>query len=142
MTYGTSETQHPQGRIRPLLLGGGLFIVSAPLHLVVARDVSVAIAAITLALIGGAYIGFAARSASQKVFWGELLVAVGFGLAALAGLFWSPLAIGIGLILHAGWDLLHHRPGFGAGVPGWYIPFCVAFDVIAGVFLVALYTIR
>lgn len=46
--------------------------------------------------------------------------------------------IGLGLIVHAGWDVLHHNSGFGAEVPRWYIPFCVVFDIAAGLFLLAL----
>lgn len=52
------------------------------------RDVSILIAAITLALIGGAYIGYAAKTASWSAFAGELTVAACFGLIALAGVLW------------------------------------------------------
>ncbi|KQI67676.1 hypothetical protein AN189_14160 [Loktanella sp. 3ANDIMAR09] len=124
---------------RPALLGGLLFIVSAPVHFVVTQDVSIAIAAVTLGMIGGAYIGFGAQANDSKTLALELLVAVLFGMAALAGLLWHWIAIPLGLALHAIWDLLHHKPIVGARVPRWYIPFCVIYDLSAAIFLVMLY---
>jgi len=124
---------------RPAILGGLLFIVAAPIHLVVAQDISIAISAITLSLIGGAYIGFGAQANDGKTLALELVVAVLFGAAALTGLLWHWIAIPVGLALHAIWDLLHHRPIVGARVPHWYIPFCVVFDISAAFFLVILY---
>lgn len=126
-------------RRRPAIIGGLLFIVAAPVHLVVAQDVSIAISAITLSMIGGAYIGFGALSDDGKTMILELVVAVLFGAAALAGLLWHWIAIPLGLGLHAFWDLLHHRKIVGARVPQWYIPFCVVFDLSATLFLVILY---
>lgn len=139
MSRDMDATYYEPSGARGIFMGGGLFLVSVPVHLSVAQDVSVLLSAITLALIGGAYIGFAARHAAEKVFWSELAVAVGFGLVAIAGVLWWPALIGLGLIAHAGWDILHHRHEFGAEVPGWYISLCVVFDVAAGVFLLFLY---
>lgn len=124
---------------RPAILGGLLFIVAAPVHLVVVQDVSIAISAITLSMIGGAYIGFGAQANDGKTLALELVVAVLFGAAALAGLLWHWIAIPLGLASHAIWDLLHLRPIVGARVPHWYIPLCVVFDVSAALFLVMLY---
>lgn len=53
-------------------IGAGLFIVFAPVHLLVSEEISVAIAAVTLALIGGTYIGFGASAKSMRTFWLEL----------------------------------------------------------------------
>lgn len=124
---------------RPAFLGGFLFIVSAPIHFVVSESVSIAIAAVTLALIGGAYIGFGARAHDVRTMVLELLVAILFGTAALAGLLWHWIALPLGLALHAVWDLLHHRPIVGAPVPRWYVPFCVVYDLLAALLLVVLY---
>ncbi|MSU90606.1 hypothetical protein GE300_13440 [Rhodobacteraceae bacterium 2CG4] len=120
-------------------LGAVLFLVFAPVHLMVAQDVSVAIAAVTLALIGGAYVGFGAASDSRTAFWLELAVAVLYGLTAVLGLLWHPMALPAGLAAHALWDLAHHNGLFGARVPRWYIPFCVVFDLLAAAFLFVLY---
>ena len=127
------------GNAGPSAVGAGLFVVTAPIHLLVPQEISVAVASVTLALIGGADIGFGATSRSLRTFWSELGVAVLFGLAALAGMLWNPLALPAGLAAHAGWDLLHHGGRVGAPVPRWYIPFCVVFDLLAAGFLLALY---
>ena len=101
---------------------------------------SLALAAVTLALIGGAYIGFGAADGRRSVFWSELAVALVFGAAAVAGLLWHWAALPLGLALHALWDLAHHNAVRLARVPHWYIPFCVVFDLMAAAFLVLLYT--
>ena len=125
----------------PAYVGGLLFLVTAPIHLFVTHEVSVVVAAVTLSLIAGAYIGFGAQANNLQTMLTELLVACFFGLVALAGLLWHWGAIPFGLAMHALWDLLHHRPTFGARVPHWYIPFCVVYDLAAALFFVVLYAI-
>ena len=120
-------------------IGAGLFIVFAPIHLLVSEEISVAIAALTLALIGGAYIGFGASAKSMKIFWLELGAAVFYAMVALAGLLWTPLALPLGLAAHAVWHVIHYSSAFGAPVPKWYISFCVVFDLLAAAFLFVLY---
>ncbi|WP_424972943.1 DUF6010 family protein [Dinoroseobacter sp. S76] len=125
---------------RPTWLGLTLFGLTLPAHLFVEQDSSLVLAAITLALIGGAYIGFGAADGRRSVFWSELAVALVFGAAAVAGLLWHWAALSLGLTLHALWDLAHHNARRLAWVPRWYIPFCVVFDLMAAAFLVLLYT--
>lgn len=123
----------------PSAIGSGLFLVFAPVHLWVPEQVSVAIAALTLAVIGGAYIGFGASSGLARQFWLEFGAAAFYAFVALVGLLWSPLALPLGLAAHAAWDLLHRIGAFGAPVPKWYIPYCVVFDLLAAGFLLILY---
>ena len=123
----------------PSAIGAGLFLAFAPVHLWVSEEVSVAIAALTLALIGGAYIGFGASAHSARMFWMELGGAAFYAFVALVGLLWTPLALPLGLAAHAVWDLLHHNGAFGAPVPKWYVPFCVVFDLLAAGFFLILY---
>lgn len=132
---------HPIQRIvaRPTWLGLALFVLTLPAHLLLEQAGSLALAAVTLALIGGAYIGFGAADGRQSVFWTELAVALIFGAAAIVGLLWHWAALPLGLALHALWDLAHHDARRLAGVPRWYIPFCVVFDLMAAAFLVLLY---
>ena len=124
---------------RPAWVGAGLFGITAPLHLFLEPNASVAVAAVTLALIGGAYIGFGAADGKARVFWSELAVAILFGTAAVLGMLWHWLALPLGLALHALWDLLHHKPNKLARIPGWYIPLCVVYDLLAASFLILLY---
>ncbi len=59
----------------PAFFGGFLFIISAPVHFIVPQDVSIVIAAVTLSLIGDAYIGFEAQANDLRTMVLELLVA-------------------------------------------------------------------
>lgn len=110
-----------------------------PAHLLLGRDDSLVLAAVTLALIGGAYIGFGVADGRRFVFWTELAIAVAFGAAAVLGVLWHWMALPLGLVLHALWDLAHHNQGRLARIPAWYIPFCVVFDLLAAELLTLLY---
>lgn len=74
---GTQVTGIAPDRFGPSAIGAGLFTAYAPIHLWMSQHVSVAIAALTLALIGGAYIGFGASARSTGVFRMEFGVAAG-----------------------------------------------------------------
>ncbi len=134
-----TQTQALFDKLGPSAIGVGLFIIFMPIHMQVSEDISVAIAALTLTLIGGAYIGFGASAKSMAVFFMELGIAVFYAAVALAWLLWNPLALPLGLAAHAVWDIAHHNGAFGAPVPKWYIPFCVVFDLLAAAFLFILY---
>ena len=136
LVVGSPNTAFVRG---PAWVGAGLFGITAPLHLFLELNASVAVAAVTLALIGGAYIGFGAADGKARVFWSELAVAILFGTAAVLGMLWHWLALPLGLALHALWDLLHHKPNKLARIPGWYIPLCVVYDLLAASFLILLY---
>ena len=123
----------------PVGLGVVLLSVAAPIHLLADNETSITIAAMTLALIGGAYIGFAVADGRRNVFWSELAVATLFGAAAALGILWHWAALPIGLTLHAGWDLMHHNSRRLARIPKWYVPFCVVYDLLAAGFLILLY---
>ena len=116
-----------------------LFSITAPIHLLTDTETSISIAAITLALIGGAYIGLAVADGRPRVFWSEIAVALLFGAAAVFGILWHWAALPIGLTLHAGWDLMHHNSHRLARIPKWYVPFCVVYDLLAAGFLILLY---
>ena len=86
-------------------------------------------------MIGGAYVGFAARDGRRGAMTVELVGCLWFGALALAGLALSPLLIAGGLMAHALWDLVHHRHGLHAETPDWYVLYCVLYDVMLGGFL-------
>lgn len=125
----------------PGWLGAILFGITMPVHFFVPEDVSIGIAAITLALIGGAYIGFGSSDGRPSVFWTEVIVAGFFGMAALIGLFVHWSALPIGLAAHAVWDGAHHYTRHFAKTPKWYVPFCAVFDLLAAAFLTLLYVL-
>ena len=92
---------------------------------------------VALAVIGAIYVGFAFSDGRISLVLLELSVGTGFVVLALLGLWWAPLCLAIGLILHGFWDLAHRPGGIATKLPVWYPPFCAAYDfVFAGVFLV------
>lgn len=95
------------------------------------------VAALVLALVAGAYVGFAASDEGQPIAGLEVALAVGFFVAAAATLTREPheslriLAIGFGF--HAVLDALHGPGVLGRGlVPFWYASGCATFNVFLG----------
>ena len=123
----------------PSGMGAGLFGIAAPLHLFPDLHTSSAVSAITLALIGGAYIGFSAADGRPRVFLSELGVAILFGTAALLALLRQWIALTLGLAFHALWYLLQRNLRKLARVPESYIPLCIVYDLLAASFLILLY---
>lgn len=128
-------------RKAPILFAIVALGIYAIVHLALPEAMDVQLAAVMLALIGGAYIGFAARAHDPRSFWIEISTACLFGVFALLGLtvHWS--FIPLGLFLHALWDLLHHLRDFGAPVPQRYIPFCAVFDIAAATVITLLFVL-
>ena len=114
-----------------LLLGAATILV----FLLLSEPLAQQWGALLLAMIGGAYIGFAARDGRPSANLIELVGGLTFAAVALAGLQLNPLWIAGGYVAHGCWDLLHHRHGPYANTPHWYIPFCVVYDWILGAFL-------
>lgn len=139
MLGGHAQDQPRIGIAGPGVLGTGTSLVIAPAHLLVSQGVPVAIAAVTLAEIGEAYVGFGAAASSGPAIWLEPAVAIFFGIAAVSAMIRHRIALPTGLAAHAVWELLHHNGAFGAQVPRWSIPRRVMLDVLAASFLLALY---
>jgi hypothetical protein len=113
-----------------------LSIATVPVFVILPEPLAQQWGALLLAMIGGAYIGFAARDGRPTATIIELVGALAFVLLALAGLHFGPLLIAAGYVAHGFWDLFHHRHGPYADTPHWYIPFCVVYDWIVGGFLI------
>ena len=122
----------------PEWIGADLFRVTAPVHLPLGPEASIAVAANTLVPIGGAHIGLGAADGRTRAFWSELAVAVLLGHSAVLGHLWHWSGLPVGFALHAVWDLLHHRKSLLARIPGWHVPLCVVYDPIAAAFLIVL----
>ena len=54
---------------------------------------------------------------------------------ALLGLWIAPYWLAIGYLAHGLWDALHHPRGVQTNIPRWYIPFCLTYDWVVGVFI-------
>lgn len=114
-----------------LLLG----VASVPVFIALPETLAQQWGALLLGIIGGAYVGFAARDGRLSANIIELVGALAFAAVGLAGLQLSPLLIAAGYVAHGFWDIFHHRHGPYADTPHWYIPFCVVYDWIVGAFL-------
>lgn len=128
-------------RKAPILFAMVALGIYTIVHLALPETLAVQLATVMLALIGGAYIGFAARVHDARSFWIEMSTALLFGVFAFLGLSVHWLFIPLGLFLHGLWDFLHHLRDFGAPVPQWYIPFCAIFDVAAAAVITLLFVL-
>lgn len=113
---------HHAGRI-----GGLLALLSLPVHIVLSTVVSRQLAAVTLALIAGIYVGFAVQDGRARIITTEALVAAGFATSAFVGLWVTAWAIPTAFALHGIWDVAHHRH-VTTRMPRWYVPFCAVYD--------------
>lgn len=52
----------------PVCLGAVLFVILAPVHILLPQAQSIVVAGVTLALMGSAYVGFAAQADSNHAF--------------------------------------------------------------------------
>ena len=91
--------------------------------------------AVLLVLIAGVYIGFAIEDGRRNKLAIEAVVALGFLVLVLLGMWKWPLLIPAGYFLHGVWDLLHHPVKLGARVKRWYPPACIAYDWLVGAFI-------
>ncbi len=130
-----AESPAPARRRAPLLPVLAGFALAAPFLFLFLKhpDGAFDLLALLLAFTGGIYYGAALNGGSRGrvVFEGAFAaLLIGFGLLSL---FWTPLWMALGFILHGVWDLVHHTGGVGHGVRRWFPPFCAAWDwAIAG----------
>ncbi|MGH1413593.1 MAG: DUF6010 family protein [Pelagimonas sp.] len=122
----------------PLTSGFLLGVLPLPLHLVLPLRLSYELAAITLVLIAGVYIGYAFKDGRTKTIVVEFTTALAFAAAAWIGLNGYPFVIAAALAAHGLWDLLHHNL-IETEIPRWYISFCVICDWIMAVGLLLIW---
>ncbi len=83
------------------------------------------------------YVGFAGLNHGTTHLGLELSGLLIFGLLSVIGVRRWPLILGLGWLAHGGWDFWHaaHPSGY---VPSWWPGFCVGFDWVVGVYLLAV----
>jgi hypothetical protein len=97
--------------------------------------------AVGLAVVGAVYLGSALNDGRLRLQLLEGGVAVFFLVLALVGLWYAPLVLAAGWLLHAVWDYFHHPHPLGAPVAAhWYPLACLSFDVLVAAFLVVQYS--
>ena len=84
------------------------------------------------------YILFAAMGSSTPALTMESGVAGAFVLLSVGGFKKNLWLAAAGIAGHGVFDLFHHNFIQNPGVPVWWPGFCMAFDVLAGIFLAVL----
>lgn len=82
-----------------------------------------------LVVSAGYYILFAAASGSATALLVESLLTLAFAVAAVTGFKRSLWLVVAGLAAHALFDFFHASLVVNPGVPEWWPPFCLAFDL-------------
>jgi len=88
-----------------------------------------------MAVIASYYALFAVMGGSIPVLLIELIVIAAFLGASIAGFKHSLWLVVAALAAHGVFDLLHGHLIANAGVPRWWPSFCLAYDVVAAVYL-------
>lgn len=115
----------------PLSAGLVLGVMPLPLHLLLTETLSHQVAALTLILIAGVYLGYAFQDGRLRIILIELTIATCFLVAGWLGINGHPELIIGAFVAHGVWDYLHH-PLIDTQMPRWYIPFCALYDLAAG----------
>jgi hypothetical protein len=81
------------------------------------------------------YALFAVMSGSMQVLASESIVIIAFVGASIAGFKSSLWLVVAALAAHGAFDLVHGQLINNSGVPSWWPPFCLAYDVVAACYL-------
>ncbi len=132
-----TQDLHPLSRY-PHASGLLVGLLPLPVHLLLPSLWSHQLAAITLILIAGIYIGYGFKDGRPKALATELLTALGFTAAAWFGMLGYPWVIALALAMYGVWDVLHHSL-IDTEIPRWYIPFCATVDWVMAACLMAIW---
>ncbi|GKS57655.1 hypothetical protein YTPLAS18_11820 [Nitrospira sp.] len=95
-----------------------------------------------LVIVASYYVLFAVMGDSTHALVQETIVGLLFSVAAVFGAVRLPVLIGIGLVAHGLFDLIHHAIIPNPGVPSWWPAFCMSFDAVLGLWVIGLYRSR
>lgn len=85
---------------------------------------------------------FAVLDGSRHALVWELVIAIVFSTVAILGALFFPTLVGIGIVAHGVFDLVHDSIIENAGVPTWWPNFCASIDVLLGFWVVVLSRLR
>jgi hypothetical protein len=91
-----------------------------------------------LVVIASYYILFAVMGGSRQALAWELVVAVVFSTVAIMGALHLPVLVGVGIVAHGLFDLVHPTMRENAGVPDRWPDFCGSIDVVLGLWVIGL----
>ena len=91
-----------------------------------------------LVIIASYYVLFAVLGGSGHALVWELLIAVAFSTVAFIGALFLPALVGMGIMAHGLFDLVHDVLIENPGVPTWWPSFCGSVDVLLGLWVIIL----
>ncbi len=118
-----------------LLIGAVLALSVGLLMTVIGLDRDRAFYPTVMIVIASYYALFAVMGASTQVLMVESIAIVVFLGASIAGFKRSLWIVVAALALHGVFDLVHGHLINNPGVPAWWPSFCLAYDVVAAVYL-------
>lgn len=124
---------------RPALVGLLLAFATAAALWVLPPQRGLELAGAVLALAAAVYMGAALTRGRRSLLWLEVTVGIGFFAAAVLGMWYWPAVLAAGYFLHGAWDLLHHPFKMGAPVGRFFPPFCLVYDWVVGLAILARY---
>jgi hypothetical protein len=123
-------------KILPFFAGILLAMLASGLLSFVLTEPRLDILAVGLAAIGSVYVGSAIAQKQRQSILTETAIALLCVVLALLGLWFSPVWLVAGYVLHGVWDLFHHSQSAGAQISQrWYPPLCVGFDWAIALFI-------
>lgn len=122
----------------PYLIGVVLALFVCLLGTIVGFDRDRAFYAAMTIVVASYYDLFAVMGGSMRALGAESIVAAGFLVVAVAGFKRNLWLLVAALAGHGVLDFFHARLIADPGVPAWWPPFCLAFDVVAATYLAVL----
>lgn len=122
----------------PYAIGLTLACIVGVLARRVQLDHDKALYPIMLIVVASYYVLFAVTAGSLRAVAIEITMMMGFVIAAVIGFRKNLWLIAGGLAAHGVFDWFHGSIVVNDGVPRWWPPFCLAFDVAAAVVLAVL----
>lgn len=121
--------------VMPLLVGAILALAVSVLTTAAGMNRDRALYPTVTIVVGSYYALFAAMGASTEVLMMETLVGLAFLALAVAGFRTSLWIAAAALAGHGLFDFIHGDLILNPGMPVWWPPFCLAYDVTAAAFL-------
>lgn len=122
----------------PFLVGTLLAAVVAVLGKVTRFDQDRSFYSTVLVIIASYYVLFAVQGASTDALVWETVIALAFFAVAIFGALYVPLLVGIGIVSHGLFDLVHPAIIHNSGIPAWWPSFCMSLDVLLGFWVIGL----
>jgi hypothetical protein len=122
----------------PFVVGVLLAIAIAALAKFTRFDEDRSFYSTVLVIIASYYVLFAVLGDSSHALVWELVIAVAFSTVAIIGALVLPTLVGIGIIAHGLFDLVHDIIIDNPGVPTWWPMFCASIDILLGLWVVIL----